>query len=208
MKTERRDVDMKTTLLMVLCCASILASGCAAGITRTGYQIPAGQTSKDLPRRPIAIRCNATYDTNDMVMLGSIHDYDTGFSTDCNEAAILDIFCREGCMVGADLINITEEKQPNPWTSTCYRAKADFLRFKDREKVKNLVSDAKYAPEEIAKRVAATHKRTEEVMVGVVVGGVAGGAIGGVLAGAIVSAATAPDHHSNTNSVTPAKKRP
>jgi hypothetical protein len=191
---------MKTTLLMVLCCASILASGCAAGITRTGYQIPASQTSKDLPRRPIAIQCNATYDTNNVVMLGSIHAYDTGFSTDCDEAAILDIFCREGCMVGADLINITEEKQPNPWTSTCYRAKADFLRFKDRAKVNNLVSDAKYAPNLIIKRSVATGRRNEEV----IVGAVAGGLLGAI----VVAVATIPDDHSNTNSVTPAKKCP
>ena len=102
-------INMKTVLMMLLCGVAILASGCAAGISRTGYQLPAGQTSKDLPRRPIAIQCNAKYDTNDVIVLGSIHAYDTGFSTDCDEAKILDIFCREASMVGADLINIAEE---------------------------------------------------------------------------------------------------
>jgi hypothetical protein len=42
-------------------------------------------------------------------------------------------------------VNITEEKQPNIWTSTCYRARAQFIRLKDREKVKDLVSDARFA---------------------------------------------------------------
>jgi len=83
---------MKTTLLMVLCCAAILASGCAAGISRTGYQLPPGQTSKDLPKHPIAIQDNVKYDTHDVVVLGSIHAYDNGFSTDCDEAYVLDIF--------------------------------------------------------------------------------------------------------------------
>jgi len=185
---------------MVLCSAAILASGCAAGITRTGYQLPPGQTSKDLPRHSIAIRCNWKYATNDVVVLGSIHAYDTGLSTDCDEAYVLDIFCREGTMLGADIINITEEKEPNPWTSTCYRAKAEFLRFKNREEATNLVSDAKYAPEAIIARSEKYSKRNKEVIIG---------AVGGGLLGYIVVAAvTAPNDHSNTNSVTPAKKRP
>ncbi len=191
---------MKITLMMVLCGTALLLSGCAAGISRTGYQLPAGQTSKDLPKHPIAIQCNAKYGTNDVVLLGSIHDYDTGFSTDCDEVYVLDIFCREGSLLGADLINITEEKQPSPWTSTCYRAKAQFLHLNDREKVKTLVSDAKYAPQAIIDRAAKYSTRNKEVLAG---------AVGGGLLGAIiVSAVTAPDDHSNTNSVTPAKKRP
>jgi hypothetical protein len=191
---------MKITLIMVLCGTVLFLSGCAAGISRTGYQLPAGQTSKDLSKRPVAIRCEWKYDTNDVVVLGTIHDYDTGFSTDCDEVYVLDIFCREGSMLGADIINITEEKQPSVWTSTCYRAKAEFLRFKDREKAKDLVSDAKYAPELIIDRSAKYSKRTKEVLIG---------AVGGGLLGYIVVAAvTAPNDHSNTNSVTPVKKHP
>src|SRR5664279_3259857 len=131
---------MKINLMLVLCSTVILLSGCAAGIKRTGYQLPPGQTSKELPKRPIAIQCDVHYQTNDVDVLGSIQAYDTGLSTDCDEAVVLDTFCREGNLLGADVINITQEKQPNPWTSTCYRAKAEFLRFKDREKIKGLVS--------------------------------------------------------------------
>jgi len=186
---------MKPALLMALCCASILASGCAAGISRTGYQLPAGQTSKDLPKRPIAIRCEWKYDTNDVVTLGTIHDYDTGFSTDCDEVYVLDVFCREGSMLGADIINITQEKQPSPWTSTCYRAKAEFLRFKDREKAIGLVSDAKYAPEAIIERAAKYSKRNTEVLAGEVAGG--------LLGAIVVSAVTDPNSQTNyyTNSI-------
>jgi len=170
---------------MVLCGMAILVSGCAAGITRTGYQLPKGQTSKDLQRCPIAIQCNAKYDTNDVEVLGSIHAYDTGLSTDCDEAYVLDIFCREACMVGADLINITEEKQPNILTSTCYRAKAVFLRFKDREKAKGLLSDPKYAPNLIVDRSEKSGKRTRESIIA--------GVIAGPLATIVVWAATDPN---------------
>ena len=57
---------MKITLLMTLSGAAILLSGCAAGITRTGYQLPPNQNSKDLQRCPIVIQCDAKYDTNDV----------------------------------------------------------------------------------------------------------------------------------------------
>lgn len=185
---------MKTPILLVLCGAAVLVSCCAPGITRTGYQLPAGQTTRDLPRRPIAIQCDVHYNTNDVIVLGSIHAYDTGLSVDCDEAAILDIFCREGNMLGADVVDITEEHQPNPMTSTCYRAKATFLRFKDREKAKNLVSDAKYAPNLIIERSAKFSKRSKEI--------IAGAVLGGVLGALVVTAATEPYHPLNhTNSV-------
>jgi hypothetical protein len=125
------------------------------------------------------------YSPNDVEVLGSIHAYDTGFSTDCDEAAILDIFCREGNMLDVDIINITEEKQPNPLTSTCYRARAEFLRFKDREKAKDLVSDPKYAPNLIIERSIATGKRNREVITGAV--------LGGLLGAIVVTAATDPN---------------
>jgi hypothetical protein len=177
---------MKTTLMMVLCGVAILVSGCAAGITRTGYRLPENQKSKDLQRCPITIQCNAKYDTNDVVVLGSIDAYDTGFSTDCDEAYVLDIFCREACSVGADLINITEEKHPDGW-STCYRAKADFLRFKDRDKAKGLLSDAKYAPNLIIERSVKSQKRTRDFITATV--------LGGPLAGIVVWTATTPHNH-------------
>ena len=185
---------MKTLIFLVLCGATILVSGCAPGITRTGYQLPASQTTRDLPRRPIAIQCDVHYNTNDVIVLGSIHAYDTGLSVDCDEAAILDIFCREGNMLGADVIDITEEHQPNPLTSTCYRARATFLRFNDREKARNLVSDAKYAPNLIIERSAKFSKRNQEV--------IAGSVLGGLLGALIVTASTEPDNHASyTNSV-------
>jgi len=187
-------VPMKITLLMALCGAAVLASGCAAGISRTGYKLPPNQNANALPRRPIAIRCEMQYNTNDLEVLGSIHAYDTGFSTDCDEAAVLDIFCREGNMLGADIVDITEEKQPSVWTSSCYRARATFLRYRDRGKAKDLVSDPKYAPDLIIDRSIASGKRTREVITGAV--------LGGLLGAIVVAVATDPNAtNSGPNSV-------
>src|SRR6266540_1863204 len=162
-KPKLRIVHMKTALTIVLWSAAILVSGCAAGIKRIGYQLPENQNAKNLERCPIAIQCNPTHDDTDVVVLGRIKAYETGFSIECDEAYVLDIFCKEACALGADLIVVTEEKQPDFW-STCYRAKADFVRFNDREKVKALLSDAKYAPELIIDRAEKSKKRTREVI--------------------------------------------
>ena len=183
---------------MFLGVAVILLSGCAVGITRTGYQLPAGKTSKDLPLEAVAIQANVWYTTNEVDVLGSIHAYDNGLSTDCDEATVLEMFCREGHMLGADVIDITEESQPNPWTSTCYRAKATFLRYKDREKAKGLVSDLHYAPALIVERAnAATHRNN--VVLGAAL-------TGGIVGMAVATSATAPapaPKPAATNSVPP-----
>jgi hypothetical protein len=187
---------VKIMLGMFLGVAVILLSGCAVGITRTGYQLPPGKVSKDLPLEPVAIQANVLYSTNEVDVLGSIHAYDNGFSTDCDEATVIETFCREGHMLGADLIDITDEKQPNPWTSTCYRANATFLRYKDRERAKGLVSDPHYAPDLIVERANAATHRNNVVMGAAFTGGIVGMAV--------ATAATAPDHKpAATNSVPP-----
>ena len=165
---------MKRTLMVVLSSAVIFVSGCASAIKRTGYQLSEGQSAKRLERCPVAIQCNANHEKTNVEVLGSINASDTGFSVDCDEAYVLDIFCKEACALGADLVLITEEKQPDFW-STCYRARAEFLRFKDRDKAKDLFSDARYAPELIIDRSEISKKRTRAVITGAVMGGVLGG---------------------------------
>ena len=181
---------MKINGLVAVCCLSAFLCGCASGISRTGYRLPAGKPSADVAERPIVIQCDAHYDTNDVIVLGSIHAYDTGFSTRCDEPYVLNIFCDEGRILGADLINITEEEQPTIW-STCYRARAQFLRFRNRDEVKGLVSDPKYASDLIAARSAeANYEMKKEIETTTIAGLFAGGggyngAVQGAIAGAI-----------------------
>ena len=74
---------------------------------------------------------------------GEILSGDSGFSLDCSRGYVLNIFQKEACALEADLINITYERDIDLWSS-CYRAKAQFLRFKNREKAKNLASTELY----------------------------------------------------------------
>jgi hypothetical protein len=170
-------ISMKKSIVMlVLCSAAVLFTGCAAGVKRIGYQAPPKQEVKAAPRGAIAIQKKTDYDKSAVELLGKIKVYDAGFSTECDEALVLDLICSEGYALKADLVIITKEKYPDLW-STCFRADADFVRFKDREAVKALVSDAQYAPELIIERSERAGKRTRNMIIGTVAGGVLGGII-------------------------------
>lgn len=137
--------------LLVLC-------SCSAGISRYGYEIQdLNNTSNSSSREcHIAINNQLAYDKSEVEVLGSIEAYDTSISVICSEAYVLDLFAKDACALGADAVNITEEKYPSFW-STCYRAKAEFLRFKKREQASLLTSDTKYGQ----KRIVAHPQRAE-----------------------------------------------
>lgn len=114
-----------------------LLVGCAAKITRYGYTIQDIQNNTQYSGCFMPIKKDFTYNKEEVEILGEILAGDTGFSTDCNEGHVLNVFRQEACALKADLINIIYERNTDIWSS-CYRAKAQFLRFKDRGKVKNL----------------------------------------------------------------------
>ncbi len=110
----------------------LLLFGCDAQITREGYKAEdLGETSQ--PDCCVAIKNNININREEVEVLGKIKASDTGFSTACDEEYVLDIFGEDACALGADIINIVEEEQPDYFWSTCYRAKAEFLRLKDRQ---------------------------------------------------------------------------
>ncbi len=129
--------------VIILFFTIIFLTGCASAITRYGYNL------QDIPQKDSYVGCdipikrNFQYKKDGVEILGSIKAGDTGFSVKCGKAYVLGVFQQEACALKADLINITDESGFDI-LSTCYRAKADFLRFKDREKAKNLESDPVY----------------------------------------------------------------
>ena len=127
---------------IVLLLSLILFMGCSSTMTRHGYNLQNLPANKDAQCN-ISIKKNFAYNKEEVEILGSIRAGDSLFSVQCGEAYVLKQFQQEACALGADLINIIDERRFDIF-STCYRAKAEFLRFKDREKVKNLVSDPLY----------------------------------------------------------------
>lgn len=116
--------------------------GCSSTMTRYGYNLQNLLINKDA-QCAIPIKKNFPYIKDEVEILGSIKAGDSGLSVKCGEAYVLRQFLQEACALGADLINIIDESRFDV-LSTCYRAKAEFLRFKDKGKSKNLVSDPLY----------------------------------------------------------------
>ena len=88
--------------------------------------------------------------------VGDIKAGDTGFSTKCDYAYVMAELQNNARKSGANIINITEEKDPN-FGSTCYRVKADLFRTwnpnylneikpeNNTVKISNLPENADYA---------------------------------------------------------------
>jgi hypothetical protein len=160
--------------------------GCNASITRHGYTINDLETNLE-PCTNIIIKHKASFTEDVAPVVGRIEAADSGFSTACSEAYVLGIFRKDACVLNANIINITEETQPNFWSS-CYRAKADLLRCKDKIALADIKSDPQYTAELISDRSAKTAIMNAAAFG--VIGGVIGGAIGGAVVGGIAAAAT------------------
>ena len=128
--------------------------GCHASITRSGYGINDLQTNLS-PCTDIIIKKNASFPEDIATVVGKIKAGESGFSFVCSEEYVLGIFRKDACALRANIVNIIEEKQPNFW-STCYRAKADLLRCKDKNVLANIKSDPQYASELVTERSKKT----------------------------------------------------
>jgi len=129
--------------ILIIFLLAIFLTGCASVITRYGYDLQNIPDKDKYLGCTIAIKKDFQYNKDEVEILGSIKAGDTGFSFKCGKNYVLELFRQEACVLRTDLINITYERGIDI-LSSCYRAKADFLRFKDREKAKNLESDPVY----------------------------------------------------------------
>lgn len=156
----------------------IFMGGCEVGINREGYSLN-DTDFVDMSVCNVRVKDSYKYDQADVKLLGKINAYDAAFSTECNEDQVLMIFRREACGLGADLINITKEYQPDFW-STCYRAEAELLQFNDKLKLFSITSDPKYDWDLVVERSRKAEIREKRVITGAIIGGAVGGVIGGI----------------------------
>ena len=64
--------------------------------------------------------------------LGTIKIGDSGFTTDCGYEKVIEMAEMEARKIGANVVKITEHKQPNIWTSTCHRITAQLLKVDEQ----------------------------------------------------------------------------
>ena len=146
--------------------ASLLFSNCTHRIVRTGYDI----SKSDYRYCNIAIRKEIPVADTTMFKIGEIRLGETGFAVACSEQHAIDILRSEACALNADVIFITEENRPDLWSS-CYRCKAVFYKYKNREQDQLIQSDEVYRNASIEQRVSRDRKRNTAIIVGSVISG-------------------------------------
>jgi hypothetical protein len=167
----------------------IILYGCSANVARYGYKL---NQTEVIPECSTPIKLKAEFDQSEVKKLGSIKVYDANLvSKNCDEESVLTIAKRDACHLGADVINITRENQPDYFWSVCYRIKADFLKFNDPQQAETIESDPQYEWRKVQKRGAISRRKGKQAYGMAVGAGVAGGLGGGAAAGAAVGAASA-----------------
>lgn len=134
---------MKRVALACTAACLVASTGCQLGITRIGYTV--AETQSAAQSCQVRFRLKARFDELEVTKLGTIvvHDHNLS-SQECDIATVLGMLRRDACYLGADVVNITEEKQPDYVWSICYRATADFLRMNDPKKAEGMQSDPRY----------------------------------------------------------------
>ena len=156
-----------------LCCLLLL--GCAAGIKRTGYTVEEIELFNDYSNCHIKIKKEASLNGFDYRLMGKVKVYDTEFSMDCDEEYVFSLLRNEACALGSDLINITDERPPNFW-STCYQVEVELIKILDEEQAATIISDPYYEWTLIQERGAKGRKNQNARFSGAVMGGAIGGA--------------------------------
>lgn len=68
--------------------------------------------------------------TKEYDRVGEIYIHDSMFSVDCGRDGVRDLMRERACATGADGVEIIKESYPDAF-STCYRVRAEFLKFHD-----------------------------------------------------------------------------
>jgi len=150
---------------------------CSHRITRIGF---AGGAMACDTCQPV-IKKMATFNNVPVKKLGTVKLGDSGFSTKCEEPDAILILKKEACAVGADIINITDEKRADVW-STCYRVEADLLKITDSAMRGKITSDPDYQNIALEYRQDQDKDRKTMMIIGGIVAGVAAGLVFGLLA--------------------------
>ena len=169
---------MKTTIQASLLIALLCLTAC--GSTPKYYTTTAATTplraSDELEPCRVVIQYHSKYDPAKVDVVKNKKPSGRG-----REDRVLQHFCDEACRIGADLVNIKEEKQ----TGSMYFAKVEYVRYKDRDDVRKLRSDISYEGQYINQRVQQIESRKAEKTRGAMIGGALGGAVGAAIGVAV-----------------------
>ncbi|MBU2568337.1 MAG: hypothetical protein KJ967_06160 [Elusimicrobia bacterium] len=109
----------------------IILQGCAPAL-RMDLLKSYPPINYDIPIRVYSIYQPVPQDNEE---LGIVKIDDTGFSVNCTYKQVVEIAKEKARAVGGNAIHIIQIKEPDGWSSTCYRITARILRVRTMEPV-------------------------------------------------------------------------
>ena len=159
----------------------MLSTGCTHIVTRSGYKYDKNSTNMNCN---INIVKNMEIDSSSQKIIGKVKIGDSGFSFACGEDDAMEIFKKEACNCGADVVNIIVEKRPD-FLSSCYRATALLIKSnpQNNSNFETALKSNSIDTLRIKERVKKDHEKNAAIITGSILGGI----LGGILAGVIMS---------------------
>ena len=156
--------------------AFALAS-CSPAVNRHGYT-PVSASGAGPCK--VAVKLAPAFGADETEEVGQVEVGDSGVSTDCGESVMIGILRSEACAAGASVVAIYQEMRPD-LASTCYRARARLLRFRDPSRT--AIDDSRFANVAVTTRSQADSSRTNTALWAAVIADVIGGIVAGIVIG-------------------------
>ncbi|HUI92339.1 MAG TPA: hypothetical protein VLX68_08860 [Chitinivibrionales bacterium] len=159
----------------------LLGIGCTHIVIRNGYKY---DNNKKNSNCNVNVVKNVRIDSTSVKIIGRVKVGDSGFSFACGEDDAIEIFRKEACNCGADVVNIIEERRPD-FLSSCYRATALLIKsnFQDSSEFKKELKSNSVDSIELKERVNKDHTKNATIITSSILGGI----LGGILAAVIIS---------------------
>jgi hypothetical protein len=176
--TRKHYTTMLFTSLVTLS-LSLTGAGCTHVVIRDGYTLAHGPQGTDCA---VAFVKDARIDEQRDSVIGVVKVKDSGFSFACGEDDAIEIFRKEACATGANIVNITRERRPDV-LSSCYRADAQLIKIRDTTGVPQPIAGEPIDISEgsVEARVAGDHQRSAMITVVAVLAGVLAGTLSAML---------------------------
>ena len=165
------------TVPVLLVAAGLVAGGCSPAVNRRGY---VAVNPADAKSCRVAVKSGAAFSPDEVEELGQVEVGDSGLTMTCDEATMVGLLRSEGCSAGAQVVDILRETRPD-FASTCYRAQARLLRFRDPSRV--ATDDPRFATQAMQARGKADSSGQSAMLWGAVGAAVAAGVVAGIVVG-------------------------
>jgi hypothetical protein len=120
-----KKISLKLDVIIIIICYLnvVFISGCSYSVTRTGYEVDSNP--KTISDNSVSVIKYANLNLQAYEKLGEIKLSNNPLG--CSESDAIELLKKEAGYLGADIVNIIDEKRPD-FINSCYRCHAEFYK--------------------------------------------------------------------------------